>query len=116
MKKVKTEHSDMVTDDVLPEYNFQGRKGVRGRYYRAYRQGHMVRVHEADGSVHVQYFTLAADAVMLEPDVRAYFPTSEAVNQTLRSLIALVPAKTPKRKTPVKSPRTNTKHRIGGQR
>ena len=30
---------------------------------------------------------------MLEPDVRQYFPDSEAVNNALRSLIALIPRK-----------------------
>jgi hypothetical protein len=32
-------------------------------------------------------------AVMLEPDVRKYFPTSDAVNKALRSLIEIAPAK-----------------------
>jgi hypothetical protein len=29
--------------------------------------------------------------VMLDPDVRAYFPDTEAVNTALRGLIALIP-------------------------
>jgi len=103
MKKVKTSRPLRAKDDVLPEYNFRGKKGVRGKYYRAYRQGHTVRIYEADGTVRVQHFTLAEGAVMLEPDVRAYFPNSEAVNQTLRSLIALVPEKPTKRKAISKS-------------
>jgi hypothetical protein len=37
---------------------------------------------------------------MLEPDVRAYFPDSEAVNSVLRSLIILA---SPKRKTAAKA-------------
>ncbi len=73
------------------EYDFSGKKGVRGKYYRAYRQGHTVKICQADGIITVQYFTLADGAVMLEPDVRAYFPNSEAANKTLRSIIALVP-------------------------
>lgn len=28
---------------MLPEYDFTGKKGARGKYYRAYRQGHMVK-------------------------------------------------------------------------
>ena len=75
-----------------PEYNFTGNKGVRGKYYRAYRQGQKVRIEREDGSVTVQYFTLEDGAVMLEPDVRKYFPDSEAVNKTLRSLIELIPS------------------------
>jgi hypothetical protein len=31
--------------------------------------------------------------VILEPDVREYFPDSQAVNKALRALIALVPPK-----------------------
>ncbi|MDW8326213.1 MAG: hypothetical protein RMK99_06570 [Anaerolineales bacterium] len=109
MKKVKTRRSLKAKDEVLPEYNLRSKKGVRGKYYRAYRQGHTVRVYEADGTVQVQYFTLAEGAVMLEPDVRAYFPNSEVVNRTLRSLIALVPEKATERKAISKSQRVNAR-------
>lgn len=78
---------------MLREYDFAGKKGVRGKYYRAYQEGHSVMVHEADGTVTIRYFTLEDGAVMLEPDVRLYFPNSDAVNAALRSLIALVPLK-----------------------
>jgi len=87
----KTEQPEIEQDEMLPEYDFTGKKGVRGRYHRAYRQGHTVKVHEANGTVGLYYFTLEDGAVMLEPDVRKYFPTSESVNETLRSLIALIP-------------------------
>ena len=93
MKTAKIEPLKATRGDMLPEYDFTGRKGVRGKYYRTYRQGHTVRIHQADGSVSVRYFTLADGAVMLEPDVRDYFPNSDAVNTALRSLIALIPAK-----------------------
>ncbi|MCP4658102.1 MAG: hypothetical protein GY856_22050 [bacterium] len=73
---------------MLPEYNFTGMKGVRGKYYRAYRRGHKVSVHESDGSTSVRYFKLEDGAVMLDPDIREHFPDSEAVNAALRSLIA----------------------------
>ena len=109
MKKVKPNRSLMMKDDALPEYNLRGKQGIRGKYYRAYRQGHTVRMYEADGTVRVQHFTLAEGAIMLEPDVRAYFPNSEAVNKTLRSLIALVPEKATKRKAISKSPRASTR-------
>ena len=78
-------------EERLPEYDFSG--GVRGKHYRAYREGHTVKIHKADGSTEVQYFTLEDGAVMLEPDVREYFPDSEAVNDALRSVIALIPHK-----------------------
>lgn len=86
--------------DMLPEYDFTGKQGVRGKYYQAYRQGHTVQVAQADGSVTTQYFTLEEGAVMLEPDIQPYFPTSEAVNRALRVLISAVPVNPqPPRKT-----------------
>ncbi len=79
-------------DDMLPEYNFAKMKGgVRGKYYKDYPEGHTVEIHHADGTTSVQYFRLEDGAVMLEPDVRKYFPDSEAVNRALRGLIALAP-------------------------
>ena len=78
-------------DDMRPEYDFS--QGVRGKHYRAYREGHTVKIHQADGSVTVQHFTLEEGAVMLEPDVQAYFPDSDSVNKALRGLIALIPEK-----------------------
>lgn len=84
--------------EMLPEYDFTGKKGVRGKYYHAYQQGHTVRIHQEDGTVVTQYFTLEEGAVLLEPDVREYFPDSERVNQGLRGLIRLLPHKTARRK------------------
>lgn len=81
---------DLENDDMLPEYDFQG--GVRGKHHKAYREGHTVKVHQTDGTTTVHYFTLEDGAVMLEPDVRQYFPDSDTVNKALRVLISLVPA------------------------
>jgi hypothetical protein len=83
-------------DEMLPEYNFVGKKGVRGKYSQAYKRGHTVRVCQEDGSVNVQYFALADGAVILEPDVLRHFPDSKTVNRALRSLIALIPQKSSK--------------------
>lgn len=80
---MKTQQRDP-DKEILPEYNFSGKKGVRGKYYRAYQQGHAVRELHENGSVVTQYFTLEDGAVMLAPDVREYFSTSESVNQALR--------------------------------
>lgn len=93
MKKIKNNQIQPSEADMLPEYNFTGKKGVRGKYHRFYQQGHTVKVSQDDGSVATQYFALEDGAVMLEPDVREYFPSSESVNQALRSLIALKPGK-----------------------
>jgi len=84
--------------EMLPEYDFSGKKGIRGKYQHAYQQGHTVRIHQEDGSVTTQYFTLEEGAVLLAPDVREYFPNSESVNQALRRLIGLlelIPHKSP---------------------
>jgi hypothetical protein len=93
MKKAETGETTVV-EDMRPEYDFSAMKGaVRGKYYKAYREGHKVVVHKQDGTDSVQYFKLEDGAIMLEPDVRNYFPTSEAVNKALRSLIEIIPAK-----------------------
>lgn len=76
---------------MLPEYDFSGKKGTRGKYYQAYKQGHTVRVIQEDSSVITQYFTLEEGSVLLAPDVQRYFPDSDSVNQALRGLIQLIP-------------------------
>ena len=68
------------------EYDFS--TGVRGKHYKAYRQGHLVKVEKQDGSTEVHYFALEEGSVMLDPDIRRHFPDSESVNKALRSLIA----------------------------
>ena len=45
-------------DEMLPEYNFAGKKGIRGKYHQAYRQGHTVRVREMNGTERVYKFPL----------------------------------------------------------
>ncbi len=55
-------------DDLRPEYGPDELKGgVRGKYLERYRAG--------------------TNLALLAPDVRAAFPTDEAVNQALRSLM-----------------------------
>ena len=76
-------------DEMLPEYDFSG--GVRGKHYQAYRRGYQVIIHKTDGTTEVRDFALPEGAVILDPDVRTYFPDSEAVNRTLRGLISLMP-------------------------
>jgi hypothetical protein len=41
---------------MLPEYDFAGKTGVRGKYYRAYQQGHTVKIYQEDDTVTMQYF------------------------------------------------------------
>jgi hypothetical protein len=93
MKKAETKNSKTI-DDMRKEYDFPAMKGgVRGKYYEAYRKGHEVVVHNENGTDTVQYFKLEDGAIMLEPEIRKYFPTSEAVNKALRTLIEIIPAK-----------------------
>ena len=71
------------------EYDFSG--GVRGKHADAYHQGHTVTVHKKDGTTIVQNFKLEEGAVILEPDVREYFPDAASVNNALRILISIAP-------------------------
>jgi hypothetical protein len=68
-------------EEMLEDYDFKGKKGVRGKYHEAFRKGYSVRIYKEDGSIDEQYFA------SIEADVHKYFPNSEAVNEALRSLI-----------------------------
>ena len=83
---VQVEDSDM-----RAEYDFMG--GVRGKHYKAMQAGYTITIHKADGTTVVKDVMPKEGAVILEPDIRAYFPDSESVNRTLRCLIPLMPKK-----------------------
>lgn len=72
-----------------PEYDFSG--GVRGKHHEAYQRGYKIVIHRANGMSEERDDVLPDGAVMLDPDVRTYFPNSEAVNNVLRELIKLIP-------------------------
>lgn len=93
MKKANNSHQD---NDMLPEYDFKGKKGVRGKYAKAMQKGYTVHITNNDGTVTIQHFIPRESAVVLDPDVRTYFPDSESVNRALRSLIELIPEKSRK--------------------
>lgn len=82
-------------DDLRPEYDFhQLLKGsVRGKHYNAMQAGYTITIHKADGTTEVKEVKPRPGTVVLAPDVQEYFPDSESVNETLRSLIRLIPAK-----------------------
>ena len=69
MKKKKTERPEPAgRDELRPEYDFATMKGgVRGKYVDRYRAG--------------------TNLALLEPDVAEAFPTDEAVNEALRTLL-----------------------------
>jgi hypothetical protein len=67
-RKSRTIMNNTIEDDEMrPEYDFSA--GVRGKHYRAYREG--------------------TNVVFLEPDIAAVFKDSEAVNHALRMLMEL---------------------------
>lgn len=54
--------------DMLEEYNFRG--GVRGKYVKRYEKG--------------------TNVVVIDADIAEYFPDHDSVNETLRSLVAII--------------------------
>lgn len=65
---MKTDNESQLEDDLRPEYDLSTLKGgVRGKYLDRYRAG--------------------TNLALLIPEVRKAFPTDEAVNQALLSLI-----------------------------
>ncbi|GAK60157.1 hypothetical protein U27_00048 [Candidatus Vecturithrix granuli] len=88
MKKDTSKQSYEQNDDLRPEYDFSG--AVRGKHYYPLEDGYTIKIHKTDGTTEVQEVKFEAGTVRLEPDVREYFPDSQAVNQALRSLIALM--------------------------
>ncbi|MEO7673258.1 MAG: hypothetical protein ABIU09_04180 [Pyrinomonadaceae bacterium] len=76
---------------MLTEYDLSNKKGVRGKYAKAYRKGHAVTIYDGDKIVSDEYFAA------IDSDIREYFPDSKSINNALRKLISLVPEKTPAR-------------------
>jgi hypothetical protein len=113
MKKVTRRNSNDTA--MLPEYDFSG--GVRGKHYRALQAGCTVTIHKADGTKVAKHYKPARGTVVLAPDVHKYFPNSEIVNRTLRSLIPSAPGFKPAsleataRKTPRPSAKSRSKNR-----
>ena len=67
MKKARHERQD----DMLPEYDFS--KGVRGKYARRYAEG--------------------SNVVVLSPDMAKVYPTSDSVNEAVRTSVRVGRAK-----------------------
>ena len=87
---IETDVADQ--DEMLPEYDFSKMKnGVRGKYYKARREGYTVKINHEDGTVEYHHYKPLEGTVALDRDVREYFPDAEAVNNALRGLIALIP-------------------------
>ena len=86
LELMKTKQVDTKEKEMRNEYDFS--KGVQGKHYKAYREGHSVHIHKSDGTTTVQYFTQEDGSVMLDPDIKEHFPDSESVNRALRTLIS----------------------------
>jgi hypothetical protein len=86
MKTTKSKKKKSI--EMRAEYDFS--KAERGKFYRPLDKGYTVHVKQSDGTETVNHYTLAEGAILLEPDVREYFPDSLAVNEALRSLIHLM--------------------------
>lgn len=81
----------LMDDEMRAEYDFSG--GVRGKHAQVLREeGYVVRIYNEDGTVSERYVT-GERMVLIEPDVYEYFPDAQSVNEALRGLISLVPAK-----------------------
>ncbi|MFA4917333.1 MAG: hypothetical protein WC560_11780 [Syntrophales bacterium] len=91
MKKAVTKIVQVKDNDMRAEYDFTG--GVRGKHYKAMQAGYTITIHKADGTTVVKDVMPKEGAVVLEPDIRTYFPDSESVNRALRCLIPLLPKK-----------------------
>ena len=89
MRKASTETARKSGNEMRTEYDFAG--GTRGKHYRAMQAGYRITIRQSDGTTVVREVEPRADAVVLAPDVREYFPDSESVNTALRSLIKLIP-------------------------
>ena len=74
-------------DEMKDEYDFRGKQGVRGKYYKAIQKGYKTIIHKSDGST----VETETRPIFLDEDVQKYFPDSQSVNNALRGLIALVP-------------------------
>jgi hypothetical protein len=60
--------AEPTSDEMRAEYDFSG--GVRGKYAKQYAEG--------------------TNVVVLEPDIAREFPTTESVNEALRSLLPVI--------------------------
>ena len=88
MKKANSREITERDGDMRPAYDFAS--GERGKHVKDLRTGYSVKIHQTDGDTLVQNFKIEDGAVILDPDVRQYFPDSESVNSALRCLIPLL--------------------------
>ena len=66
--------------DMLEEYDFS--RGVRGKYAKRYAEG--------------------TNVVVIDPDVAAYFPDHDSVNESLRGLVSIIRRRQEAKSTPAR--------------
>ena len=54
-------------EEMRDQYDFSG--GERGKHFRAYREGHIVRIAQYDGMVEIRYYKPLPGTVTLDPDL-----------------------------------------------
>jgi hypothetical protein len=80
--------------DMRPEYDFSTMQALPcGTHYKDLSKGYTSIVHHPEGSKGITHYRPLEGCVVLDRDVREYFPDADAVNTALRGLIALVPTK-----------------------
>jgi hypothetical protein len=82
----------MKSEDEIMRDSYDFSSAVRGKHHQQMRDGHTVTIHHADGTTTTEKYEPPAGTIVLDPDIRPYFPDSESVNRTLRSLIGLIPS------------------------
>lgn len=75
-------------DNLRPEYDFS--QAVRGKHYHPLHEGYTINIHKADGTIDVQHVVFEPGTIRIDPDVQAYFPDAQSVNQALRSFISIM--------------------------
>jgi len=75
-------------DEMRAEYDFSS--AARGKFHHPLDKGYTVHVKQKDGTEVVNHYMLTEGTILLEPDVREYFPDSQSVNEALRSIIHLM--------------------------
>ncbi len=89
-KKIQSESE--LEDDLRKEYDLSQLKNpVRGKHYQQYQQGHSVTIHHEDGTITTEHFPKQNDVIILDSDLKKYFPDSESVNNALRHLLLAIP-------------------------
>ena len=85
-KPIQGQVQDEEHDEMLPEYDLSA--AFRSKYPEAMRHGYTTTVHHPDGTAtQTFHLPLPEGAIMLDPDLWAYFPDSATVNQVLHLLV-----------------------------